>query len=95
MRARRHADGNGGRGSRATPVFFTGAPPSGSWRVDPSEEEGETAHAPAGGGMGGAVLWRGAGCVTYLAKIFDVRNLGISVYCEMVEFCWSGNSRST
>jgi hypothetical protein len=33
-------------------------------------------------GMGGEVLWRGAGCVPYLAKFFDARGLGISAYCE-------------
>jgi hypothetical protein len=40
-------------------------------------------------GMGGEVLWRGAGCVPYLAKFFDARGLGISAYC--VNFRSKGN----
>jgi hypothetical protein len=85
-------------GQSGWPVPFTRAPPSDSWRVDSSEEDGGAAPCSCqrrgACGMRGAVLWRGAGCVCYLAKIFDARGLGISACCEMVEFCWSGNFRS-
>jgi hypothetical protein len=44
-------------------------------------------------GMGGEVLWRGVGCMPYLAKTFDAR-LGHFGVLPNVEFCWSGNFRS-